>query len=226
MRHLQTPPRNSGEAADTGSATHAMIAAYHKGAEESDAIAEGNARQAEYPKADMRSAAKLFCKYILDPRNTAPNIVECETQLFFSYPAETGEIFVQGTPDQIREERGVLKAYDIKTGDSEDGWEMTFTHAFQIAAYCVGVAKKLGRPVEPGAIIRVKEYIKRGVVPQDAPPGVFWDFPFDFAGAQSLMRSAARVVDNIRRGKTWAVPGEYCRWCPLGGISTCQQLIP
>lgn len=225
MRHLQTPERTSGPAADTGSACHAMIAAFHGGANEADSIQEGEARLAEYPKADMSAAARMFRKYILDPRNAKANVIACETKLLFSIPAETGEIAVQGTPDQVREENGVFKVYDVKTGEAEDGFTMTNTHAFQIAAYCVGMTKALGKPVEPGAIIRVREYLRRGVIPQDAPGGVFWEFPFDHDGAQSLMRGVTRVVDAIRRGTYWAVPDDYCRFCPLGGISSCQNLL-
>lgn len=224
MKHLQTPARGSGPAADTGSACHAMIAAFHQGS--SDPVAEGEARVAEYPLADMSAAARMFRKYALDPRNASAKVVACEEPLLFSVPSETGEIFIQGTPDQIREESGSLKAFDVKTGDAEDGFAMTHTHAFQISAYCVGASLKLGRPVEPGAIIRVREYLRRGVIPQDAPGGVFWNFPFDHDGAQALMRGVARVVDGIRRGKLWAAPGDYCRFCPLGGISSCASLLP
>lgn len=218
--------RTSSPAADTGSAVHAAIAAYHT-------VAKGDARAsleamreglAKYPLADLHDAELSFRPYAADTRNTEAEVVLVEREISLRLaPAETDpttqEIVIVGTLDQVRRERGLLVVCDVKTGKRLEGEDMLNDHCLQLCAYQLGASALLGEPVRGACVIRTYDYRKKAKGP------VFWNAAWGVKDAESLMRGVAHVVANIRAGRAWAAPGEHCRWCPAGSPSGCQQSL-
>lgn len=222
MLHLDLVPDNAGEAADTGSATHKAVAAWHERKDITAAIKVMRECIIEYPLANLDEAAEMFQDYAGDPRNQAAKVVLCEKQITFQLdPSERDEtrqkILVQGTLDQVREEHGVYRLYDLKTG-KPDGGEMVQDHTMQIAAYCIGASQHLRKPVEPGAIIRVRGYRSR-------TGNVFFPFKWTLAHANLLMDGLREMVAMIRSGNVYLNPGKYCYYCPAMGVERCTQQL-
>jgi hypothetical protein len=154
---------SSGVAADTGSAVHKAVHAWHtNGQDYGAALAAMREGVAAYPLADFHDAELHFAPYCADPRNQKAVIVATETRVEFE--AEKG-VHVRGTFDQVRRTPdGRLTLHDLKTGQAE-GWDMRGQYLYQIAAYCVGATQALGGPVHPGSIIRTRGYRKRASCP-------------------------------------------------------------
>lgn len=226
--YLNEPEDVSGPAANTGSATHAAIAAWHHGKGADGAVEEMCERISEYPLADLADAARLFLAYTQDPRNYPEATVLCEQKVAFSLAPDPSDptgapICIVGRLDQVREVDGVLRMYDIKTSTRE-GIVLLAEHMFQAAAYCVGASMYLQRRVEPGALICPRKYFRRGVDPRTAPTGVFWHFAWTYDDIDIMLGGIRRAVAAVRSGNVHFNPGDYCQWCPAKTPDLCIPL--
>lgn len=222
--------RGSGAAADTGSAVHMGARAFHGPAKKDVAIALEVMRQAlpKYPLADLGSAEQQFRLYARDRRNAEADVVLCEEEGVLILPTPPGSeepVFVQGTLDQVRRERGALVLYDIKTGGSYEGSDMPPYHAAQLCAYQLLATQILSEPVRRCVVIRTKDYMK------SRPGPVFWECPWTLEDARSLMDEVRLEVGRIRSGLIRITPScEQCKYCPLTSIGNCfkrrVQLCP
>jgi hypothetical protein len=221
----------SNAAADTGSAAHAAVFAWHNGRGLTDAINVMRSRLGEFPLADLVDAERFFRDYAADPRNQNVDVVLSEAygdvEISPSSIDPTGKpIRISGHPDQVRRENGGLYLYDLKTGNRLDGWEMIHEHSLQFAAYCLISSKLLGQRVNPGSVIRVRGYRARDRKKDDpAPPGVFWPMPWDVEDVDLLLDSVRDAVARVRRGELYPSPGSQCRYCPAGGLQECLPAL-
>lgn len=210
--------QGSGQAADTGSALHAAVEAFHKGATESESICSMNERRAEYPLADLLDAAALFLSYAADPRNRAAKVVLCEQKLFAQLPPAptdpTGApIELEGTVDQVREEDGgFLRVWDSKTSRLDPS-DLLNKHMLQIAGYCKLASVELGRPVDPGGLIVVRRY----------PKNVFFPYTWRFEDLDRVLLPIRHLVALVRSGVVWHSAGDWCTWC---GFRTPDLCLP
>jgi hypothetical protein len=226
-----------GEAAQTGSLTHAGVAAFHKerGNLEIrqkaawDAIAK--TRQM-FPLANIDETRLFLTPYINDPRNIHAQIVQwsdgepaIEKQVEFTLQPHrldsTGElIYVQGTFDQIRYINGVPRIYDLKTG-KKTGWEQIHDYSVQQAAYLKGASQFISNIDPTGYIIRCYGYRMKGAnLP--SPDGVFWCLPFKTWDAIDLLLDAVVFhVAMLRNGEVNFTPGPHCTFCEFGGLTGC-----
>lgn len=222
MEYLATGEESEGgAAADTGSAAHKAIAAFHKGKGQAASLEVMQAHRADYPSADLQEAAGLFLCYAADSRNATADVVLVEEPIQFSIsPAPEDKtqapIQVIGTLDQVRRENGQHYLHDVKTSKL-DGLELLNQHVFQIAAYCVGASLKLGVKVNPGSLILPRKY--RGKDPNSAP--VFWHFAWKFEDIEQILAAVRHSVANIRNGNLYHVPGPYCTWCSARSPDLC-----
>ncbi len=217
----------SGAAADTGSMTHAAVAAWHNNDKSVEAALTAIAdSQDRFPLGDAKEAARFFTDYESDPRNQDAKVVAVEYPVECMLPAHPSDatkqpIYIRGTLDQIRETPDGLKVFDLKTG-APDGWRMIHEHAFQQSAYAICATQTFGVPVAPGALIRAQGYRKRGgPPPQDAPPGVFFWMPWSLDDCYLLLDSVRLIVAQLRAGIVPFGPGTHCSFCPQKGIDTC-----
>jgi hypothetical protein len=223
LRYLEQPDDESGPAADTGSAVHRAAQLLHLGKDIADSLGGMQEGLAKYPRADLGDAAKLFLAYARDIRNRDARVILCEEPIRFTIEAAqddpTGEpIQVIGTLDQVREDEwGRLKLYDIKTS-KRDPNEIRIESMFQMAAYCVGATVKLGRPVDPGAIIMPRQY--KGSDPSTA--NVFFNYTFKLPDTEYILEPLRARVAEIRRGHVYHMPTvEGCKWCPQRMSDVC-----
>lgn len=216
MQFLAPVSDEGGPAGDTGSAMHRAAAEFHRGKSVSDAITVMSANLADYPHADLADAAKLFISYAADPRNANAKIVLVEESVRFTiepaaYDVTKQPIVVEGTCDQVREIDGKLKLYDIKTSKKPGHGQLRIA-AMQAAAYCVGASVKLGKRVDPGALILPRQY----------PGGpVFWNFAWTFDDTEHILAGIRHAVACIRSGNIYHSPGDDCEWCPGKGPDIC-----
>lgn len=226
----------SGPAADTGSLTHAAVAAWHLNDRKLEVgLAAIRDSLPKFPLGDPQDAERFFRCYVEDPRNNIAEVFAVEQKVKCVIDADpddpTGEpIHIQGTLDQIRIEDGVPKIFDLKTG-SPEGWVMLHTYAFQQSAYTIAASQTFGFEAQPGALIRASGWRKRGVDPSSAPPGVFFYMPWSLEDCYRLMKVVAAKVAEVRRMKVAPNPGHHCSFCPIGGLDTClprsaERLIP
>lgn len=213
LQFLYEPSDEGGPAGDTGSAVHAAAHALHEGKEVAESIAIMQAKLSQYPKADVLDAATLFLRYAGDVRNREAKLVLNEAQVDFKLAAApedpTGEpISFIGRVDQVRE-TDRLKVYDIKSS-KKDQTTLLHESTFQMAAYCVGASIKLGRRVDPGALILVRRY---GATDHSNAP-VFWHYSWTFDDCVQLMEVVRHRVAEVRKGVLYHNPREdMCRWC-------------
>lgn len=219
LHFLLQPDDESGEAADTGSAVHAAVHAWHNNGQDAaaslDAMRQASGR---YRKADLNDAAALFLQYAQDPRNAQAEIVASERNVRFQLdPApedKTGRpIVIVGTCDQTRRVHGELRVFDIKSS-TKPGYHLLMQHLYQVSAYAVGMTIEMGEPVHPGALIRVRGY----------PNGAFFPYSIDLKHAAMLMDALRRVVAAIRAGKPVPSPGDYCTWCVMRTMDACVPM--
>ena len=210
---MQLAEDREGEAADTGTAVHKAIAAWHGG---KDGLEEMRSHFAEYPLADLDEAEKQFQAYCQDPRNMLADIVLCEQPV--TCEAET--VYFTGTVDQVRRVGDRLKVWDVKTS-KKGGVQILDEHTYQLAGYAVAAGEFLGQPVDVGGIIRTRTYRKRGVDPSTSPTEVFYESAITAKQARRLLVDAARVALEIRARKLHIGPGEHCSYCPAQGIGAC-----
>lgn len=226
MEMLGIHEDTSGPAADTGSAMHAAVAEWHKTNRKSvrDAINAMRSRLIEFPAADLPDAELQFQCYADDPRNhITPIIIEHKLTFKLDPATEdpTGQpITVIGTVDQVREEDGVLKIWDLKSS-KKMGFDILVTSLLQVTAYALGATQLLGKCVHPGGIIRTRGYITGGTARQASPMGVFYHAFWSFYDAPALLASVQHAVAAVRMGRITLMPGEYCRWCPSLSPEKC-----
>ena len=212
----------SGPAADTGSATHRAIAAFHKGMSISDSLDVMQSNLHEYKHADLSDAAALFIQYAADSRNKNVDMVMSEEPIDFTISCApydpTGQpIYIIGRLDQVRRENGRLKLWDTKTSKKDPNTVLLNTQ-YQAAAYCVGASIKLGEPVEPGGIIMPRLY--KGKDPSSAP--VHRHFVFKLKDCEHILEGVRHAVAQIRMGHVYHNPGaDNCDWCPLRSPDLC-----
>jgi hypothetical protein len=221
----------SGAAADTGSAGHAGVAAWHTNGKDRDA-AEKVLREsiAKYPLANLDDAARFFRAYTEDPRNQTAEVVCVEKKVEIAIaPAPqdpTQEmIYIQGTLDQIRRAWGRLYVWDLKFS-SRSVLSILHDYTFQLAGYTVAAAREFGA-VEPGGFINPKAYFKRGAAAPSTgeTDGVFIEIAWTFADCDRLLDSVRNRVAEIRGGYVALGPGDHCNYCPARGIDQCLPLL-
>lgn len=220
---------DSGQAADTGSAVHRGVEVWHRTGEVEQAFVAMRDSLKDFPLADLDEARLHFEPYVEDPRNQV-TLVANELPVTFALAPHasdlTGQpIYVKGTLDQLRRgPDGRVYLWDLKTGRKE-GWDMIHEYALQLAAYCVGAAEVLGEVVHPGGVIRSRGWRKRGVVPADAPAGVFFHCPFGVDDLQLLLDDVRLTIAQVRGGEVQPRSGDWCSYCPAGGLSGCLAIL-
>lgn len=223
-----------GPAAQTGSLTHAGVAAFHDNKSRLLSVRKGAAWEAianaapKFPLAEQDEVRLFITPYMDDPRNINAVILAVEQKVEFTLPPHdldpTGElIYVEGTLDQIRKWPNRPKPCidDLKTG-KKTGWEMIHDYATQIAAY-THAARQCGFPdVEPGHVIRNYAYRVRGAA-KPSPDGVFWAMPFKWNDVSDLLETVRLGVALIRMGIYNFNPGPHCTFCEFGGLTGCKD---
>lgn len=216
MEYLFGRNDESGPAADTGSACHAAVAAWHLLGKDAAAAVEAMALKAgKFPLADLDEAAALFLLYANDKRNREADVVAVEREISFLLPAcsedPTGEaVHVIGQLDQVRRVNGKLLVYDIKTS-KRPGRELMDAHQYQVAAYCLGASWLFGEPVGPGALICPRRY----------PGEAYFPYQWTFDDARFVLWGVRRIVAAVRAGEVWNLGGMHCRYCPAGSTDNC-----
>ncbi len=226
-----------GTAAQTGSLTHAGVAAFHatKGTlkNRTDAAWQAIAKTAsKFPQAEADEVRLFITPYMADPRNINAEFPVIDGKPGIEVPVEfelpphptdstQATIYVQGTFDQIRRVNGELYLYDLKTG-KKTGWEMIHDYAVQLAAYAYGAKQKKYPTVLPAAyVIRNYAYRVRGAS-MPAPDGVFWAMPYRSWDVIDLILENVRLgVALIRNGEVNFNPGPHCTFCEFGGLTGC-----
>lgn len=229
-----------GPAAQTGSLTHAGVAAFHQAQGElkarKDAAWKAIALTAgKFPQAEEQEVRLFITPYMDDPRNINATFWQIngkpavELKVEFNLPPHeldpTGEdIYVEGTADQVRVENGIPRVDDLKTG-KKTGWEMVHDYATQIAAYTFGMRQKYKIPnLQPGRIIRNYGYRVRGATSlTKSPDGVFWAVPFKWDDVECILETVRFQVAMMRTGHYFFNPGPHCTYCEFGGLATCQE---
>lgn len=230
MLHLGLISDDSGKAADTGSAVHRAIEVWHKEKDVAGALAAVRAHLSDFPLADLDEVRLHFTPYTQDPRNINCDLVHNELPVRFQLPPHDSDptgspIFVHGTLDQIRRERGQLFLWDVKTS-LKDGWVLAHEFSLQLAAYCLGAAKTINQTVYPGGIIRTRGYRTRTAPPAaQQPHGVFFGAPFSLHQIDALLESVRLAVAQIRSGSVQLGPGEWCQYCPAMGMDSCLSML-
>ena len=219
----------AGEAAATGSAAHAGIAAYHRSLTHEEGLEAGlaavRASLESFPRADLNNAAQHFTQYVADPRHQTAKIIAVERPVRLVLPPADDDptglnIVIEGTIDQIRREDGRLIVVDVKTGGTP-GWQMLHDYLFQIAGYAAAATAELGETVEPGYLIRTQGYRRKGVNPAEAPEGIIWPLRLSLTQCQIYLDQVRGLVAQVRAGSVRFGPGMHCSYCPMQGIWTC-----
>jgi hypothetical protein len=213
LRMAITINSTSSEAADTGSLVHAGVAAWHK-SDQSSTRGLTALRKAvkEHPLGKIPDAVKHFQAYIQDPANQEAKIIAVEEAVELTLSGATGPIHLLGHLDQIRDVDGRWGVFDVKTGRLK-GFEMMQVALYQIAGYSVAASEKYGREVHPGAIIRTRGYLEH--------TSVFFNYTLTLDHAKQLLSRVVHVVDAIREGGAWPVPGPYCYQCSAKAFDVC-----
>lgn len=210
-------------AADTGSAAGRMIELYHSNVLPADAIQQaGRECHERFPAADLEGAAKRALRYMRDERNPKGIASHCELEVDLVLPGWDGEpdVHLRGHLDQIRERQdGRLEVWDVKDGAPE-GSKLVLDYAWQLAAYALGATEKLGRPVLPGGIIRLKGYDSERAGADPSVCNVFFPMPWTLDQCRAQLDNAVYMIHLIRKGIVLRTPGVHCTWCRLSP-STC-----
>lgn len=247
LEFLESEDDEGGPAAQTGSLTHAGVAAFHTtpGPLEGrvraawDAIA---ATRAKFPLAEADEVRLFITPYMADPRNIGarfaviPKGFERAGELAIEYPVSfvlephnldpiKAPIHVQGTLDQIRvDDSGRYCVHDLKTG-KPTAWAMIHDYAIQQAAYTLGAMAIFPRAKWEGPkLIRNYAYRERGAE-LPSPTGVFLSCGFAPKQIPSLLDDVRLQVALIRMGEISVKPGPHCSYCEFGGLVGCLPRI-
>lgn len=233
-----TEESEGGEAAQTGSLTHAGVAEFHRAKGNLDerqkagwdAIAKASPL---FPLADPTEVRLFFTPYINDPRNIhaefarLPNgELAIEQEINFTIPPHPLDItkqpiHLQGHYDQIRIRQNRMMVDDLKTGKIS-GWQMQHDYAIQLAAYTYGIRATQFPNCEVGKIIRAHGYRTRSAI-GDSPDGVFWENLFDVSQLETVLEVAQLAVAVMRMGHVTFGTGPHCTYCEFGGLLHCQR---
>lgn len=232
-----------GPPAQTGSLTHAGVAAYHKfkGSQDQkvkagwDAIA---ANREIFSLADTEEVRLFYTPYVNDPRNIEAEFavipsgplkgeLAIEHEINFTLPPheldQTGlPIYVQGHMDQVRVRNRIPCVDDLKTG-KKTGLEMIHDYAYQIAGYTYGLRQLWFPDCQPGNIIRAQGYRTRDAKLVPNPSGVMWAMPFTWKGVEWLLENVRFHIAMLRNGVVNPGPGPHCTYCEFGGLSGCRS---
>lgn len=218
----------SGKAADTGSAVHFAVAAFHK--KEGDEVAKMRQAVAAFPLADLDEAERIYGRYVEDPRNRDAEVVAVEQEVTLTLEAkffDTEPIVIAGTLDQLRwnQEAHRYEVWDIKTGN-RDPLYFQNVYALQMAAYTLAARDSRlvwqrqlnSSTVVAGGYIRTKGYFTRGrELP--SPHGVF--VPAGIGDPDALLDAVRWAVCAIRSGYVIATPGDHCGTCSFASQEFC-----
>ena len=215
-------------AADTGSAVHFAIQAWHTKPDERLAILTMRACIEKFPFADLEVAEQHFRGYIEDPRNQGLILCLCESNIVVELPPHptdpTGApVVYTGTLDQVRLTKYGMCLLDIKTGAPE-GIDMLHTHCLQLAAYQYGASLKLGERVRHAGIIKTKDYLKKDRSGAPKPGPVFYEAPWAWSDLPVILSSLTLLVAQVRAHQLHISPGEEaCKYCI--GIPNCVAMV-
>lgn len=203
--------RSESKAADTGTAVHAAIEAWHQTHDAEKAVTAMKSLSHKFPLADLHDAELSARPYFADPRNAKGSVQATEHKVEVAIEGWDGDdpIYVTGTLDQVRED-GI---WDVKHSD-KGGFELIHEYAYQLAAYAYAARKPVG------GIITPKGYRKRGAE-LPSPGGVFWPTCWQQEHVMQLLENFRRMVWRIRRGEVPALPGVHCGHCPAGSFLEC-----
>ena len=200
------------KAADTGSAVHKAIQAWHNLGDHQAALQVMEANIASYPDADLNDARLSFRPYYEDERNKifAPNII---TETEVSLQTKEG-VWIAGTLDQLRKDNGDKKWYlfDVKTG-KEEGWKYLHVHSYQFAAYVLAARHSLGLDVVPGGLICTYGYRRRNSTESN---GVFQEYQrrLTLQKCQDLVDQVVKKFLELRQAaKPETLQGGHCLFC-------------
>lgn len=217
-----------GQAAQTGNLIHVAAQAFHTETV-LDPVAAGlqalaDARE-KFPVGDQEKAATVFRAYAADPQNRNATVLWCETAVRLVLPAAPGDptgepIVIEGVLDQVRRHsNGVLRVWDIKTGDRLTADECIDEHMMQQACYVLAARATLDASIEPGGLIYTPAFLRnRGKR--------FIDLPLTVSSATVLMSLLPPLVSAVRRGVPAFNPGvESCRWCEFKRFPACLDAL-
>ena len=224
MIALSVNDDRSGPAADTGSAAHAAVEAWHLSGQDS-AVAIAAMRElapVKFPLADLKQAEKFFRSYTADPRNSKAEIVLLEEQVELTldphFMDSTGQpILIHGTLDQVRRQNAQLVLTDLKTGGMLRGHQMVHEHALQLIVYQLGAEKVLGERVPQAQVLRVQDYERGGPV--------FHACPWRRSDVELLLDGIRLHTAMVRMGRAYPNPGGHCDWCPARGLGGCLTIL-
>lgn len=215
----------SAEAADTGSITHAAIAAYHR---KEDIAAALRKAAAQFPLGDIDDAKSMVEPYCADPANQSAELLAVETTLQATIPPDETDptqapIVLMGTCDQIRRQPdGRLEVWDVKTSKRHRR-AILYDTIWQLVGYSYIATRTLGVQVLPGGVIYVRGYSQKTYDYGRADGAVFLPVALTYDMVQTMIASLAQTVARIRAGSYIASPGEHCQFCPSTPMS-CLSL--
>jgi flagellar hook-basal body complex protein FliE len=229
---LNADDEEAGQPADTGSALHKAIEEWHKNGQDAEkAVTAMKRGMPKYPKADLADAADMFRAYVLDPRNINAEIVTAEEKIEINLnpspidPTKK-EIVILGTLDQIRRMGGALYLWDVKSSQRPGDYQKR-NYALQLAAYSLGGTILLGQQVNPGGIIRTRQYQRKRppVDPRTEPDGVFIPVDFNYDDIDGMLDIIRQKVALVRMGHYSTTPHvDWCGYCRLG-LNNCNSLL-
>lgn len=247
LEFLDSEDDEGGPTAQTGSLTHAGVAAFHQttGGKDTRVAAAWNAiaaTRAKFPLADADEVRLFITPYMNDPRNLnarfaiIPQGFERAGEVAVEYPVSfvlephsldpiKAPIHVQGTLDQIRiDDSDRYCVHDLKTG-KPTAWAMIHDYAIQQAAYTHGAMSIFPRAKWVGPkLIRNYGYRERGAE-LPSPSGVFLSCGFSPDSIADLLDGVRLEVALIRMGEISVKPGSHCSYCELGGLVGCLPRI-
>lgn len=237
--------RESGGAADTGTAVGRIAQLWHELGETPTAldaaIRQTEAEVAKHPKADLQTAAEWATGYAADPRNLSTVVPgSCEKEVTLTL----GEFKLVGHIDQMRSVHGAESVWDIKSGQGArlsacecgaldkhaiGGREMTRAYAWQISAYALACTETYGRTILPGGVIRIRAYAWNSRCKWDkddmSTAPVFNHTPWGLDECREQMESALHLLRQLAEGSVLLTPGAHCLWCPGEAPNLCGDRL-
>jgi len=214
---------DGGVAAQTGNLVHSAAAAFHNHKDLEAGLAALEAARLEFPRGDPEKADKIYRAYAADPKNNEAEVVWCERKVRLDLaPAPgdpTGEpVVIEGTLDQVRRESGVLRVWDIKTGDRLGPEENLDDYLIQQAVYVLAARQTLDPTIEPGGLIYTPGYSK--------PRGRrFIPYTLTIEQLRLFVTPVVHAVSLIRQGiPAFRPSAENCRWCDYRPFTQCSRV--
>lgn len=223
MTFLEEPADSSGGAADTGTAVHTAVKAFHSGDNVVQAMDKMIANVKEYPLAAMEEAAAMFLSYSADRRNLDAQVILCERPITYEIAAAetdpTGApIVVEGTADQVRRVNGRLELWDLKTSKMPPE-HVRHATTLQAAGYCIGCTYELKETVHPGGVIMPRKY---DGAKNKSEAKVFIHFAWEFQDIEQILLPLRLRVADIRAGRLYHIPTDGgCMFCRMKSPDLC-----